>query len=122
MGSLRSAIEREQAARLGRAATPAEVAAVIPSDPRTMMPGDVGRSRRFEGSEALLTQLQAAFGETVAEFRAIANRIRPGSAPAHHTAAGAAPGTTPAAAPSSGSQRHRSQEAGEPDSKEEAVR
>jgi signal transduction histidine kinase/DNA-binding response OmpR family regulator/HPt (histidine-containing phosphotransfer) domain-containing protein len=78
----------------------------------------LARAGTFEGTEPHLVELDAAFGVTVTEFRAIANRIRPGSAPGH---AGGHHGTEPSAA-SIQSQRHRSIAHGGSDPKEEAVR
>ena len=41
----------------------------------------LGKAGSFDGAEKLLARLETAFGQTTAEFRGIADRIRPGSAP-----------------------------------------
>ena len=81
----------------------------------------LAKAGTFEGAEPHLVELDAAFGATVAEFRAIANRIRPGSAPSHPAIPGGSGGHAPSTA-STGSPRRRPADTGEADPKEEAVR
>ena len=81
----------------------------------------MARAGVLEGIDPRLAELDAVFAATVAEFRATANRIRPGSAPAALATRGGSAHAAQDAAQTTQSLRRRS-DSGPADSKEEALR
>jgi PAS domain S-box-containing protein len=117
-------VRRRLEHELHREPTFDEIAAGLPTDRPGMSARTVERVLAFEGTEVLLRELDTAFGATVAEFRAIANRILPGCAP---SSAGTRLALEHDGSPVDTSEptdtiRRRNSGSGGPDTKEEAVR